>query len=549
MIQYFHQDFHMMAWQGAAWQIQCPVTLSALHYAALLPSCRTIRTMSTRLTISYTSRVSEALPFSFSSSFSLSTSQSSLTFYPYPTLFQAQTCWTVSPEQAIMKRASEERGTNSKWSSSRIIEELRRRHVVRRVSGAPGVRQSILAILKRSWLNVLLLLIPFSWIFHFLKLYNTLVFVFSFLALIPLARLLAFATEELSLRLGITLACLLNSTLRNAVELIVAIIALVKCELHVVQASLIGTILSNLLLVLGMCFFTGGTRFSEQGFGMSATQLNSSLLTLSVIAVLLPAAFHSTAQPSNGVDPLTDAQEAHDILAVSRGVAIVLLFVYFCFLVFQLFSHKNLYEEDCRDIQMAVRYTPALARTLHTISTRDVEAASHEEEENPQLSTKIAIALLVSATVIVAITAESLVDSIDGLTSNGRISKEFVGLILNPTVGDAAEILTENIAGVPVSVSLLSLGVAVGKSVQIALFVIPFVTILGWMLRKPLSLLFDPFESIVLFLSVLTVNYVVRDGRSNWLKGMILICLYVIIGVMFWYYSGSDPAGVFASCR
>jgi len=376
------------------------------------------------------------------------------------------------------------------------------------------------------------------------------------------------------MRLGQTLAGLLNATLGNAVELIVAIIALVKCELTVVQSSLVGSILSNLLLVLGMCFFAGGTRFSEQGFGISAVQLNSSLLTLSVIAVLLPAAFHNAVQPSNfnGVDPLTDAQEGHDILSISHGVAVILLFIYLCYLVFQLVSHKNLYDDQNSSIPETVQYTGAMAKRLHihdktvhpasgsppqgdhamgqpTTDERTLEAGPKEDEDEdvPQMSMTTTIALLIAVTVAVAITAEFLVDSIDGLTSTGHISKGFVGLILLPIVGNAAE----HVTAVTVSVKnklTLSLGVAVGSSIQIALFVIPFTVVLGWILGKPLTLLFDPFESIVLFLAVLTVNYVVQDGKSNWLEGMILMCLYVIVAVTFWYYPVSDPAGILASC-
>ncbi|KAI9439942.1 calcium/proton exchanger [Lactarius indigo] len=475
-------------------------------------------------------------------------------------------------EEPIMERAaSEEKGTNAKqkWSVAGMFQELRRRHRVRKLSGVLGVRGSIFLVLHTPLLKVLLIFVPLSWIFHFLKLNNALVFIISFLALVPLAKLLAFTTEQLSLHLGSALAGLLNATLRNTVELIVAITALVKCNLHVVQSSLIGSILSNLLLVLGMCFFAGGTRFSEQGFGMSSTQLNSSLLTLSVIAVLLPAAIHSAVQPnSDGVDPLTNTQEAHDILAISHGVAIILLFIYLCYLVFQLFSHKNLYEDDHPNVQKSVKYTAALARKLRVTYRKgdegaissgpvpsspppnDVEVGSMEEEEEeiPKMSSKIAIVLLVLVTVAIAITAESLVNSIDGLTSSGHVSNEFVGLILHPTIGDAAELFTEDVTGSSVAVPTLSLSVAVGSSIQLTLFVIPFIIILGWTLGKPLVLLFDPFESVVLFLTVLAFNYVVQGGKSHWLKGMILMCLYVIIAVMFWFYPGSDPAGVLASC-
>jgi Ca2+:H+ antiporter len=195
----------------------------------------------------------------------------------------------------------------------------------KKLAPPPTFFMSIKAILVASWLNLLLLCIPVSWALHWAlpdsnKNKDTLVFIFSFFAIIPLAKLLAFATDELSMRVGQTLAGLLNATLGNAVELIVAIIALVKCELRIVQASLVGSVLSNLLLVLGMCFFAGGLKFSEQGFGISATQLNSSLLTISVIAVLLPAAFHFAADPE-----LDNPTEAADILSVSHGVAIVLL--------------------------------------------------------------------------------------------------------------------------------------------------------------------------------------------------------------------------------
>jgi len=381
------------------------------------------------------------------------------------------------------------------------------------------------------------------------------------LAIIPLAKLLAFATDELSMRVGQTLAGLLNATLGNAVELIVAIIALTQCQLHIVQSSLVGSILSNLLLVLGMCFFAGGTRFSEQGFGQSSAQLNSSLLTISVIAILLPAAFHFTTTSDINM-------EGKDILGLSHGVALILLFIYVSYLVFQLLTHKNLYADSHGDVAKSVQYVPrpkkekkgkkskeeaegstAATTTVSTESTSehtDLEAGEHEEEEEveiPQMNLLVTGVLLVIVTVVVAVTAEFLVSSIDGLTeANHGISKEFVGIILLPIVGNAAEHLT----AVAVSVKdklTLSLGVAVGSSIQIALFVVPFIVTLGWILGKPLTLLFDPYESIVLFLAVITVNYCVQDGKSNWLEGMILMCLYIILAVTFWFYPGSDPAG------
>lgn len=471
---------------------------------------------------------------------------------------------------------------------------------------ARGILQGIKAIVLMSWLNILLVCIPVSWALHFIwqsdttPTQDTIIFVFSFLAIVPLAKMLAFATDELSCRVGQTLAGLLNATLGNAVELIVAIIALVKCELQVVQSSLVGSILSNLLLVLGMCFFAGGTRFSEQGFGVSATQLNSSLLTVSVIAVLLPAAFHFAA----GSD-IPDPTEGKEILAVSHGAAIILLFIYGSYLVFQLFSHKDLYRDDNPANFKSTKYADPSPFSLHRRKkNQDVEAqaqktqndvelgsvsrpqsrssgqangaptvpigsqdghaaftdestaalqgtqtveAEEEEVEEPTLSLPMTIGLLAVVTVIVAVTAEFLVSSIDGLTSTGAIKKEFVGLILLPIVGNAAEHVTAVTVSVRDKIDL-SLGVAVGSSIQIALFVIPFIVTLGWIIGKPLTLLFDPYESIVLFLSVLIVNYTVADGKSNWLEGMILMALYIMLAVTFWYYPGVNISQQLANC-
>ncbi|PPQ69173.1 hypothetical protein CVT26_003547, partial [Gymnopilus dilepis] len=456
----------------------------------------------------------------------------------------------------------------------------------RKVGDPPGFWTSLKSIITASWLNLLLFCIPVSWVLHFalpksFENRDTIIFIceVSFFAIIPLAKLLGFATEELSLRVGQTLAGLLNATLGNAVELIVAIIALVQCQLQVVQASLVGSVLSNLLLVLGMCFFAGGLKYSEQGFGVSASQLNSSLLTISVIAVLLPAAFHFTADPN-----LSDQQEGHDILAVSHGVAVVLLFIYAGYLSFQLYSHAALYDDKNNAFKTTNYTSPKFriprrlkhfhkdaeagnveanntngttsvesSQTLPTIENRvqDIHAPipeREEEVETPMLSLWMTIGLLVTVTVLVAVTAEFLVDSITGLTATGHISTEFVGIILLPIVGNAAEHVTA------VSVSVkdklnLSLSVAVGSSIQIALFVIPFIVVLGWILGKPLSLLFDPYESIAMFLAVITVNYVVQDGKSNWLEGFILMGLYIILAVTFWFYPGSDPSKGLAMCH
>ncbi|BGP17737.1 hypothetical protein JCM10213v2_005778 [Rhodosporidiobolus nylandii] len=426
----------------------------------------------------------------------------------------------------------------------------------RPIKEEPTVAASLRAILTASWLNVLLLLLPVGWALHFTHQDDTVVFVFTFLTIIPLAKLLGYGTEELALRVGQTLGGLLNATLGNAVELIVAILALAKCEIQVVQSSLLGSILSNLLLVLGMCFFAGGIKFSEQGFKDTAAQLNSSLLVISVIAVLLPAGYNAAF--SSNLEPEVERDR---ILKMSRGTSIILLVVYLAYLAFQLFTHQHLYAEGNPDpnnetlregrpvwgLKEHRAFKPAKSVRLQRRLEEGIDEEDEEEAEEPTLNKWVALGMLVVVTVLVALTAEFLVSSINGLTdAHPEISVEWVGLILLPIVGNAAEHVTAVTVSVHDKIDL-SMGVAIGSSIQIALFVIPFMVTLGWMMDKacfldlPLSLLFDPFESITLFLSVLLVNYTVQD-----VEGFLLMAVYIIIAVAFWFYP--DAANTSYTC-
>ncbi|KAJ7205329.1 Sodium/calcium exchanger protein-domain-containing protein [Mycena haematopus] len=424
----------------------------------------------------------------------------------------------------------------------------------------PGITESLHAITLSKW-NLMLLCMPVCWVLHFVTPnQNAVIFFMGFFAIVPLAKLLAFATDELSLRVGQALAGLINATLGNVVELIVAIIALKKCELGIVQSSLIGSVLSNLLLVLGMCFLLGGLKFSEQGFAAGAAQLNSSLLTVSVIAVLLPAAYKIS---QKGDGPLVTAAEDRtqsDILTFSHGLAIILLFIYGCYLLFQLGSHTKMYQDDSIDIAKSTAYEQkqSIEDSLNAIELKNtgIDHRLHSEEpksidedgsENPQLNGWICLGLLLIVTALVAVTAEFVVDSINGLATSTPLTKEFVGIILLPIVGNAAEHVSA-VYGARKDKLTLSMGVAVGSSIQISLFVIPFIVVIAWIMGKPLTMLFDPYEAICLFLTVLTVNYVVQDGKSNWLEGAILMFLYVILGLLFWFYPGMPSADHFAVC-
>ncbi|KAF8524557.1 calcium/proton exchanger [Hysterangium stoloniferum] len=409
-------------------------------------------------------------------------------------------------------------------------------------------------------LNVFLIFIPISWAMRFTEQSKTIIFISSFLAIIPLVKLLGFATEELSLQVdrkfgrtsgrtsGQTINGLLEATLVGASFLI---IALVKCELSIVHSSLIGSILSNILLVLGVCFFAGGTKYSEQGFLTSASNISSSLLTVSVAAVLIPATYLLAIDSRNASNPDDASVDlSGNILKMSRGVAVVLLFIYGSYLVFQFWTHLHLYNDGAPEQKFASTPYPAEedngARANGPADDPETGAGHGEERpevKKPQMSMTACLLVLASVTTFKAFGVLCLVESIDGVVSTGWISKQWVGLILLPMVGNVPECLTA------VAISYQNrltqcLGVAVGSSIQIALFVIPFIVILAWILGKPLTLLFDPLQSIVLFLSVITVNYCLHDGKSNWLEVSILHSgLYIIIAVSFWFYPDSDNSG------
>ncbi|CAK7211836.1 hypothetical protein SCUCBS95973_001259 [Sporothrix curviconia] len=401
-----------------------------------------------------------------------------------------------------------------------------------------------------SYINLLLVAAPVGIALHFTSVDPIAIFVVNFIAIIPLAAMLSSATEEIALRTGETLGGLLNATFGNAVELIVAVMALIKNEVVIVQTSLIGSILSNLLLVMGMCFFFGGLRRQEQFFNTTVAQTAASLLAMAVAGVIVPTVFDAASITST-----------KDVAMLSRGTAIILLVVYAAYLFFQLKTHQAVFSEESKKVpakpfkhQMqkgAVK--SAMARSGNVAKMTGIHESSEErqrqseliqngpedeedEGEEPQLHFFVALGVLAGSTVVIAFCAEFLVDSIDYVTTQGHISKEFLGLILLPIVGNAAEHATAVTVAVKDKMDL-AIGVAVGSSMQVALFLIPLLVVIGWgMGLDDMSLSFDIFQVAVLFVSVLLVNYLIGDGKSHWLEGMLLMCLYCIIAVCSWWY-------------
>ncbi|KAM3081657.1 hypothetical protein ACMFMG_005109 [Clarireedia jacksonii] len=412
------------------------------------------------------------------------------------------------------------------------------------------LRNQLQNTIGNSWINVLLIAAPVGIALNYAGVNKIVVFVVNFIAIIPLAAMLSFATEELALHVGESLGGLLNASFGNAVEMIVAIIALAKKEFVVVQTSLIGSILSNLLLVMGMCFFFGGLRRTEQFFNQTVAQTAASLLALAVASVIIPTAF----------DEWSDTTEA-PIAAISRGTSVILLVVYGGYLYFQLHTHSNMFNEESQKVPMRPRKNAlpegALAKGIAKAGgigagpgranlperppqdeLLNAEASLDEEDEpeEPQLHILVAWATLAGATAIIGLCAEFMVDSISAVTEGGNVSVEFVGLILLPIVGNAAEHATAVTVACKDKMDL-AIGVAVGSSMQVSLFLIPLLVVIGWIMgQDAMNLSFDGFQVAVLFVAVLLVNYLIGDGKSHWLEGMLLQCLYIIIAVCAWYY-------------
>lgn len=350
-------------------------------------------------------------------------------------------------------------------------------------------------------LNTLLVFVPLGVLAAKQEWGPAAVFSTNFVAIVPLAAVLGAATEALAAHTGQTLGGLLNATFGNAVEMIVTVQALKANLVGVVQGSLLGSILSNLLLVLGMAFFVAGIGASESTFNATGASANTTCLVLASVALALPTVYSWVPETTS-----------EDCLSISRMSSVVIAICYVLFLVFQLRTHADLF------------------------------AAEDEDGDDVELSCVTSLLLLAATTVCVAVNSEYLVDSIDGVTSEYGMPQAFIGIIMLPIVGNAAEHATAVTVAAKGKMNLC-LGVAVGSSTQIALLVVPFSVIIGWCYDVPMSLNFGVFGASVLVMSVFLVSTILGDGRSNWFEGAMLMATYILIGIMCWYIPDLDPVG------
>lgn len=343
-----------------------------------------------------------------------------------------------------------------------------------------------------SWLNLLLIFAPLAIASKLLDASPVLVFAFASLGVIPLAGLIGSATEELAAHTGPRLGGLLNATLGNAAELIITIFAIRAGLLELVKASITGSILGNLLLVLGLSIFAGGLKNGTQRFDRSQAGLNGTMLILAVIAILVPSIFGHAIEPDH---------EAVEGLSIAVAVVMIVLYVLGVF---------------------------------YSFTTGKSDPLSHEPVDVAQWSTRASLVVLLASTLGIAWLSEALVGSVEHVTENLGWSEFFVGIIIVPIVGN----VSEHLVAVQMAIKNrmeLSLSISLGSSLQIALFVAPVLVFLSLLMGNPMDLIFNQFELIALAAASLIAALVALDGESNWLEGIQLLLLYIILAIAFFF--------------
>ena len=340
-----------------------------------------------------------------------------------------------------------------------------------------------------KFLNLLLLAIPVSFFLQLSDYSPVLLFITAGLSIIPLAGYMGKATEEIAIYVGPRVGGLLNATFGNAAELIITIFALKAGLYEVVKASITGSIIGNLLLVLGLSMLVGGFKYKTQKFNRAAAGMHTSMLLMAVTGLIIPAVFLQT-HTNPAAEPL------------SLGVAGILMLVYILSLVFSLHTHK------------------------------DVFRPSQEHSETPSWSKLKALLILLGATVFVVFESEFLVAGIDPVVKTLGVSELFIGVIVIPIIGNAAEHSTSVIMSLKNKMEI-SLEIAIGSSTQIALFVAPLLVFLGYFMGRPLDLIFTSYELVVIIMATVITAIISMDGRSNWLEGAQLLSAYAIMAIGF----------------
>ncbi|XP_073277925.1 vacuolar cation/proton exchanger 3-like [Primulina huaijiensis] len=381
-----------------------------------------------------------------------------------------------------------------------------------------GFLRSFLAnlqeVLLGTKLSVLFLAIPFAIVAQYRHFGNPWVFALSLLGITPLAERVSFLTEQIAYYTGPTVGGLLNATCGNATEMIIAILALANHKVSVVKYSLLGSILSNLLLVLGSSLFCGGIAniSKQQNFDRKQADVNSLLLFLGLLCHVLPLMFTFAGKSAE--------QTAVGTLQLSRASCIVMLIVYLAYLIFQLWTHRQFFEAQEED----------------DVFDDDVS------DDTPVIGFWSGFIWLVLMTGIIAVLSEFVVATIEDASNSWGLSVSFISVILLPIVGNAAEHAGAIIFAFKNKLDI-SLGVALGSATQIAMFVVPTSVIVSWMMGIDMDLDFSILGTSTLAMSILVTAFTLQDGTSHYMKGLVLLLCYVVIGVCFFLFKTNHESG------
>ena len=346
-----------------------------------------------------------------------------------------------------------------------------------------------------KYLYILLVFIPITIAGKIMGFSDTALFLCSALAIVPLAGVMGKATDDIAGFAGQRIGGLLNATFGNATELIIAFVAMKEGLFDVVKASLAGSVIGNILLVLGMSMLAGGLKYKTQTFNRNSINITASMLLLSVLGLSIPAIFtHALPEES-----LNSQYEGLSVI-----IAVLMLLVYVMQFVFTFVTHRALYEESVSG-----------------------------EEESHDANLPRAIVLLIASTVAIAIISEIFVGTVEPMAESAGLHKAFVGIILVPIIGNAAEHSSAIIMAMKDKMNA-AIEIALGSSLQIILFVLPVLTLLS-LFFTPMSIVFTPFELVAVTGSVLIANRVASDGESNWLEGLQLVTVYIMIGAAFFF--------------
>lgn len=344
---------------------------------------------------------------------------------------------------------------------------------------------------KLEWL---LVFVPIALVLEFTHGPHTAIFITSAIAILPLAGMIGHATEDLAIRVGPQKGGLLNATFGNVTEMIIAFFLILQGELEVVKASITGSIIGNVLLVLGLAFLLGGWSRREQQFNRTSAGLHSASLVIAVVGLLMPALFALTAESSEFREE-----------AISLGVSVVLILMYALTLFFSFKTHRDVFR-----------------------------STTQEEHHEPKWSAKYAMGMLAGSTVVVALMSEFLVGALEPTVEEFGLSKLFVGLIIVPIVGNAAEHSSAIFLAMKDKMDV-SIEIAIGSSTQIALFVAPMLVFASLAVGKPMDLIFSSFEIAAVAFSSAILGFIALDGRSNWLEGAQLLAAYIIMAISFFF--------------